>query len=322
MIPANAIAKPLRQIRLKKIIDIPKGKIMVVSDLHGNWKDYAAVIQRWNHHLEAGEADHLVFLGDVVHARNKWEDASLPILDDLKSRNCNQKDGKVWCLLGNHEMVHIYHIELWKGNVCYTAEMEEDMTGLREKYIEQLVRMPFMIRTGGGTLLVHAGACRSVGTSFIQNHEVDFEYLREWPHQKLLQKLAESVGISKETNLRSELRPRIGLAFDDLPQSRFLWEMLMNKNERAYGKTYFKYLRQYLNYFSKGHRRGLNLLISGHIQVPFGWEVVDNQQIRISSGLGAENDSFKTYLLIDAATTYKSAWDLEDCTRDVHPLFL
>jgi hypothetical protein len=295
---------------------------MVVSDLHGNWKDYEAVMQHWERHQDAGDADHLVILGDVVHARNHWEDASLAILDDLKSRKCNRKAGNIWCLLGNHEMVHIYHIELWKGNECYTAEMEEDMQGLREKYMEQLTRMPFMIRTGGGTLLVHAGACRSVGMDFIDQQEVDFAYIREWPHLQLVRKLAERVGLPADANLYSQLYPRIGLAFNGLPQSRFLWEMLMNKNERAYGKAYFKYLRQYLRYFSQGHKRGLNLLISGHIRVPFGWEVVDNQQIRMSSGFGAENDSFKTYLLIDGEKTYDNAWDLEKCTHDVHPLFL
>lgn len=292
---------------------------MVVSDLHGNWDDYVQVMRRWRKHQRSGEADHLVFLGDLVHARGKWTDASLAIIDDLRRRACNLSGSNVWCVMGNHEMVHIYHVELWKGEECFTAGMEVAMGNQRAAYIRWLMDMPFWVRTDGGVLLVHAGACREIGGRQVSEQVVKRRYLFNWPHRTLLRELARIAGVNPSGDLLTELNPAIGLAFDELPQTRFLWEFCMNKNEREYGEAYFTYLNNYLRYLSYGAPRRMQVVVSGHVRVPFGWEVVSDQHLRISSGFGAEDDSFKTYLLLDADRFYSDAHALENCTMDLYP---
>ncbi|MEM7035620.1 MAG: metallophosphoesterase family protein [Bacteroidota bacterium] len=303
---------------MSKIQDLRQGRIMVVSDLHGNWADYVRVMTRFQTHVAAGEADRLVFLGDLVHARGGREDASLAILDDLIRKRCNAPDSPYHCLLGNHEMVHIYHIELWKGEECYTQDLEDGFGLKRSRYVEFLMNMPFIIRTGGGVGLVHSGASKAVGGKHLSDYEVNYDYIKHWPHAELLEAMyAQKLTTEPEYegDMLDQYDRNLGWLFTDTKKGRFLWEFLMNKNERAYGAAYYDFLRRYLLFFSKQHPVGLKVLVSGHIHAPYGSHIVADQQLRISTGYGAESNEMKTYLLIEADREYENATQLEACGR-------
>gem|GEM_PF-1386676 len=293
------------------ILDIPEGRFMVVSDLHGHASDFDLVINRWKHHQAAGETDGIVFLGDLVHGRGKWPDASPHFIDTLLDLGCNQPGSNVHALLGNHELVHIYHAELWSSTYCYTEEFERAIAHDREHYITFLESMPFAIRTGGGVLLNHTGGSGYLAGLPLGPYQPDFETLSQWDHREALVHIGNLSGrqILPET-VQRKFKPDLAMTFRPSPEGNFLWEMLMNKNERIYGDAYADVLRHTLSFLSHGHPTGLNMVVSGHIRVPLGWQVVNPQQLRLSTTYGASEDANKTYVIVDASRRYQDAAEL------------
>lgn len=300
-----------------KILDIEKGGIMVSADLHGHWKDYVQVMQTFKTLRKEGRAKQLVFLGDLLHAPEGKEDNSVEILDDLIRRGLNEPGGKYYCILGNHEMVHIYHIDLWKGNQCFTQGFEDRIADNRAHYVEALMGMPFAIRSAGGALMIHAGAGRMTGSKGERPLRLSFEELRDWDHHTLVALNADKVGVSRKL-IWSEYDPHIGMAFKDSPHGQYMWEFLMNKNERQYGMDYEGYLRRTLKLFSHERDRKLNVMISGHMGVRDGAEIVELNQLRLSTSKGAGSRKQKKYLLFDAAERLHDGFDLK---VHCHPLY-
>ena len=92
-----------------KLIELPKkGRLLVVSDLHGNYNDYEAYINLW----DSEDPDfHIVFLGDLIHSPY-FNDKSIEILDDVIEKD--KKYSNFHVLLGNHEWAHITHTDIFK----------------------------------------------------------------------------------------------------------------------------------------------------------------------------------------------------------------
>ena len=292
---------------------------MVVSDLHGHHGDFLKVMETWYDLEAAGEADGLIFLGDLVHGRGKWVDRSPGFVDVLIDMQCNQPGSNCYALLGNHELVHIYHAELWSATYCYTQELEEAIAHDRGRYISFFEEMPFYIRTAGGLLLSHTGGSGYLAGVPLGPYEPDFETLSNWDHRDLLERFAEKAGVRFDrATIQDKLLTQLGDNFRYFPEGNFLWEMLMNKNERVYGKAYPDVLRQTLQFLSEGHSTGLKTIVSGHIRVREGLEVVNDMQVRISTTYGASADEFKTYLLIDAKRQYADSLEVKETAR---PLF-
>lgn len=293
------------------ILDIPEGRYMVVSDLHGHAEDFELVMRKWKAHQAAGETDGLIFLGDLVHGRGKWPDASPSFIDTLIELRCNQAGSKVHALLGNHELVHIYHAELWSSTYCYTEEFEKAIAHNRDHYISFLEGMPFAIRTEGGVLLNHTGGSGYLAGLPLGLYQPDFTTLQNWNHREVLTRIGGYIGRDFDLNtVQQSFKPDLGLNFRPSPEGNFLWEMLMNKNERVYNKAYSDVLRHTLTFLSEGHASGLNLVTCGHIRVPEGWQVVNPQQLRLSTTYGAAGDENKTYVIVDAARRYRDAYEL------------
>ncbi len=289
------------------ILDIPEGRFMVVSDIHGRAEDFERVMKVWQGHKAAGEADGLIFLGDLVHGRGKWADRSPAFIDQLIEMGCNQPGSMVYALLGNHELVHIYHSELWSGNYCHTDELEEAIAHDRDHYVSFFEGMPYAIRTGGGVLLTHVGGSGYLAGLSTGSYQPDFEALSQWDHRAVLQKLALKTGIRFDrTSIQKRFHPQLGENFRYFPEGDFLWELLMNKNERTYKKQYTNILRKTLSFLSEGHPVGLEAVVTGHVPVPKGLELVNEMQLRLSSAYGAKDDSKKQYLILDASQRY---WD-------------
>lgn len=297
-----------------KVIDIAKGKILAVTDLHGNLKDFEKVLSLFQNLREQGKATHLVFLGDLIHAR-KTTDYSVEILDRLMEMGCNKPDGNLFALMGNHEMVHIYHVELWRGGQSYTHAFEGAIQGKREKYIRFLMDMPFAVRSQGGVLLHHTGAGAIIGTKRHKEYGVKFKFLRNWPHEQILDRLFHHPHLEGLHHTRTYL-PMAGMWFRDSREGAFLWEFFMNKNEKQFGDRYGRYLRQFLKYMFKDHPAEGTVVVTGHIPVPKGLEIVEGMQLRLSSSFGAESDAKKTVLLFDAEKKYENPIKLaEGCFR-------
>src|SRR3989344_1835404 len=129
------------------IIDINAGRLLIASDLHGNWKDYQRIRELYEGLKAQGRADRLILDGDLVHGYPGYEDRSVKILDDLM----NNHDSSVMALLGNHELMHIYHMSgvAKNGHDLHDSAgpLEEQITGSRAKYVDFMKRMPYAVRT-------------------------------------------------------------------------------------------------------------------------------------------------------------------------------
>lgn len=300
-----------------KFVDINQGKLMVVSDIHGNWNDYQQAIQNFEELKARGEADFLIFEGDLIHGYPGYVDDSRRIIDDLIERGANQNSDIV-TLLGNHDMIHIYHIMLQKGSLHFTIPFEQAIQDNRGIYMDFLKSMPFAVRTAGGVMLIHSGASAIIGTGQEINYGISFDYFKLWPHDQILNEVANIAFQSQVPFHTSTFNPYIGKIFGQKKRGQFLWEVLMNKNEYQYGEAYFGFISRFLEFMGTGHSVPLNVLVSGHIEVSDGVQVVCDEQLRISSGYGSRTDSHKKYLLIDASKTYTNAYELASECRNLY----
>lgn len=304
---------------IPKFWELPPGKIMVVADLHGHWQDFTQVLHLFHKHQAKGKADYLVLLGDLVHAKHAKEDASVAMIDALIQEGCNQVKSNVFALLGNHELVHVYHIELWKAGLPITPRFEIDIEGRRQRYINFFMDMPFALRTPGGTLLQHSGASHPFSHYREEEAAPNLNQLRNWDHLHYLERLALRAGLSPDQNLNEQLHPTIGTLFRSFPFGNFLWEFLMNKNEKQYGVKYEQMIGPFLDHFSEPSKPPLTCMINGHVQEPKGAKVIGKRQLRLSSSKGAASRSLKKYVLIDGNRTYADANELMTGVKPLYP---
>ena len=142
-----------------KLIELPDyGRLIVVSDLHGNFKDYKRYLKLWD---KDDSNSHIVFIGDLIHSMD-GSDGSVEIIEDalFKSREYSNYH----CLLGNHEWAHIVGRDIYKAgkNLIKDFEMlvahkkgclEPSLTD----YVNFFKRMPYFLKTSNGIFISHAG---------------------------------------------------------------------------------------------------------------------------------------------------------------------
>ena len=63
----------------KEIILPKKGRLMVVTDIHGNYDNYQKYLKLWN---KKDKNSHIVFVGDLIHKTSGY-DQSIEIMDDI-----------------------------------------------------------------------------------------------------------------------------------------------------------------------------------------------------------------------------------------------
>ena len=86
-----------------RLIELPDhGRLIVVTDLHGDFDDYSHYLNLWD---ETDPDFHIVFCGDLIHGIDEDTDGSVEILDDAIARS--EKYSNFHTLLGNHEWAHI-----------------------------------------------------------------------------------------------------------------------------------------------------------------------------------------------------------------------
>lgn len=94
-----------------------RGVLMISTDLHGNWGDFAALRARFVAELAAEPATHWAILGDAVHGPSPEARARRPDLydyDDLSAEIVSAvlelqraHPGQVHYVLGNHDHGHV-----------------------------------------------------------------------------------------------------------------------------------------------------------------------------------------------------------------------
>ena len=143
-----------------KLIELPNhGRLIVVTDLHGNLDDYNYYLNLWD---ESDPDFHIVFCGDMIHGLDEETDGSVEILDDAiaKSKECPN----FHTLLGNHEWAHITNKEIYKNQMPLTLGFKNIISytkGFIEPHLTNYVKffktMPYFARTENGLFISHSG---------------------------------------------------------------------------------------------------------------------------------------------------------------------
>lgn len=283
--------------RLDRLIKLSSGKLLFTSDLQGALHDFEQVLLKYSELRRAGEADFLVFGGDLLHAYPGYRDNSLELLQRLSS--LREKDPNIILLMGNHELSHVLHWRLRKGRLNFTEELEEMIKGAREEFATLLSRLPFGIVTQGGVLLQHTGPSKVLGSLNLDDD--GDEKLWDWFWNIDFQESMPNGPAPLKV-----FKPEFGSNLLNTVQGKLLWEAFMNKNEFQY-EDYPSVLSRYL----KNFQGTVSFIISGHIPVATGAKKLFDHQLRICSGYGAQSDREKKLLLIDASLTYKNLGELE-----------
>ncbi|MBN2598234.1 metallophosphoesterase family protein [Labilibaculum sp.] len=289
------------------ICDIQFGKLMIVSDLHGNGFDFRQILKVYRKLKSEGKADYLVFLGDLIHAYpGKRKDESLEIIQELIKMGANKKGSGVICLLGNHEFVHIYHIPLQRGHLEFTSWFENRIRKNREEIVRFFMDMPFMLRTKGGVLVNHTGS----SDRYAQTKGIDLNWFKRYSHE------GEFVAHIENINTYD---PQISSLFMKTAKGDYLWDVLMNGNERQYGEEYLEMVDDLLQFASVDRENSpMTTLVSGHIGVDYGAETIGSRKLRLCSSAGCLRDLEKKYLLIDAEKRYTNSLELLECCCDLY----
>ncbi|MBN1487422.1 MAG: metallophosphoesterase, partial [Anaerolineae bacterium] len=165
---------------IPQVVEINSGITMVVTDLHGDWPLYARYRDVFLELRARGLAQTLVITGDFIHSNGApGDDQSLAIVLDILDLKEILEDALV-VLLGNHELPHIYHIPLAKGDQVFTPSFEQAIQGHREEVLDFFTALPFYVRTQAGVAICHAGAFPGIHTPGT------LERLWNYSHRKVL----------------------------------------------------------------------------------------------------------------------------------------
>ncbi len=318
---------------MNRAIDLPQGRAYVVTDLHGSWEPYTRYRDHFLALREQGRADVLILLGDVIHGYGAPEDDySVPILLDIMRLQHEFGPETVILLLGNHEMSHIYHTPLTKGDMVFMPRFEHALGRHRRAVTPFLKSLPFMVRTAGGVLLVHAGASRlgalpeNAKRMLTWSHEAVFEKVERVLEGEDMTELVVRFGL---TNGDDDRQARENLAvtgpddprYYDLlrgaiarslePEWPLLWDFFFTQCEADYGRLlYERVVDRFLELYSLP---GIpqRVLVSGHMVVSGSYDIPVDRNLRLASWTHARPNTEGRYLLLDVAKQVQQAADLE-----------
>jgi hypothetical protein len=324
---------------MNRILDLDAQRVMVVTDLHGDYAVYCRYRDRFLALRAEGQADLFLLAGDYLHSPTPQErDRSLEIvLDLLHLRETLGPDLVV--LLGNHELPHLYGITISKGSLVYGPRFEKAMGPHRAAILEFFDSFPFYVRTRAGVTIAHAGACEAATTV------EGLQRLRDYSHDAEMRRVDAFLADQDRTSLRAGLAKLIDQPYADLaaenfgvtdpadpryddvlrgilvtslsPTFQIAWDALFNKNEDEYGELkYARILKAFLNSLSDGYVNQ-RALVAGHIPVIGGHQIVANRQLRLASWTHAHPLQAGEYLLFDAEQPIRG---VEDLLAGVHSL--
>lgn len=317
---------------MKRVIDLVVGRAFVITDLHGEWEPYVRYRDHFLTLRDQGQADILMFLGDVIHGYGPPErDYSLNILWDIIQLRQQLGPDAVIMLLGNHELPHIYGLTLSKGNISFTPRFEHALGEYRPYVIEFLDRLPFIIRTPAGVMLTHAGAAPGIATPETAPRLLDFSHqillnegdalLRRADVQELMGRYLEMDIARYDQMARDFLAvtgpedPRYyhllrGLIVSNFAEFLPLWDLLFTPCEIGLPEgMYERALENFLLAYAKSGCPQ-HALVTGHMPVEGGYAVVAGRQLRLASWAHANPKEAGCYLLFDVESPVRKASDL------------
>lgn len=160
-----------------KLIELPDyGRLIVVTDLHGNLEDYQAYLDLWD---ENDPDFHIVFAGDLIHGMDMDTDGSVEIVEDAIAK-C-RRYSNFHTLLGNHEWAHITNTQIYKSGEDLLMNFK-NLIAFRNGFIEpSLTRyikffktMPYFVKTANGLFISHSGPSNKVKN--IEGFDMMFEW--------------------------------------------------------------------------------------------------------------------------------------------------
>jgi len=149
------------------LIRLPRhGKAIIVTDLHGNWKDFEKVMELWENIFH--KEQHLIITGDFIHAMGRENDRSVDILDAVMYEWGRHENFHL--LLGNHEWATLTRLSVYKGGINVTLNFEEllkekfqdDWESKLNKYTEFLKKLPIAVITANKVFISHAGPPKNI----------------------------------------------------------------------------------------------------------------------------------------------------------------
>jgi hypothetical protein len=324
---------------MSRIIDLEWGRVMVVTDLHGDFPTYCRYRDRFLALRARGQANVLLFVGDLIHSEGPRRiDGSLEMVLDLLRLRRELGDGLI-ALLGNHELPHLYGIAISKGGYTYTPHFEILMSDHRSEIMGFFDEMPFYVRTQAGVTMAHAGASQAASTLEGLRRLDRYSHSEEMARVDALlegqDRAAVRAGLAKLSgeNYAELVYRNMGITdpsdprYDDVLRGvlvaglsydfQRLWEATFNKNELQYGlEVYTRLLEDFLEALSEGFVEQ-RALVTGHIPVNGGYEIVAGRQLRLASWAHATPPQAGRYLLFNAGRPISTVEDLLPGLRSV-----
>lgn len=301
---------------------------MVVTDLHGDWLAYWRYIKRFLELHASGRADYLLLCGDLIHSYgSEAGDYSLEIVLDVLNLREELGD-RLIVLLGNHEVPHLYGFPLRKGGISFTPRFERALGEHRARVLEFFNSLPLFVRTAAGVAVSHSGASRAGSSS------AGFRALAQYSHSREVNEVEQRLQGQERAALRAAVVAEEKLTYDQMAVAELavsgpsdprydhllrgllmlhwsenfphLWDALFNRNEEEYGRREYRLaLTGFLNNLSDGFVPQ-RYLVSGHIPVRGGSQVVAEKQLRLASWAHAQPSEAGQYLLFDAGKPIES----------------
>jgi hypothetical protein len=307
---------------------------MVVTDLHGDWEAYRRYRDRFVELEAKGQADYLIFSGDLIHAETPDSDKSIEIVFDVLALQAAYGQAIIY-LSGNHEMPHIYGVTLSKGRKDYTPDFEKSLSqsSYRSQVLTLFESLPFYLRTKAGVSLTHAGAsaCLTNTANALKLFHWDHRKLLDWANQILSTEDTEGLRrgyarLHKSHSYENLAQHYLAVSgrddprYDDLLRGfivgsypifgQLLWPALFTRCEKEYGAgDYAIFLDAMLKELSADFFPQ-HLLIAGHISVKGGYEVIAHRHLRLASAEHATPHTAGQYLLFDTARPARNIKDL------------
>ena len=139
-----------------------KGRLIVVTDIHGNKDDFDTYVDDiWN---RDDPNCHILFTGDLIHEMEYSKDLSVEILDEV----CHLLTlPNFHVLLGNHEFCQIMHDDVYKWGINQTEDFKQhvqDKCEWEDEYFLKLIAYEEIMKsfsyfavTDNGFFISHAG---------------------------------------------------------------------------------------------------------------------------------------------------------------------
>ena len=266
-----------------------QGSLLVVSDLHGNLKDFLRIVEIFEQEKDAC----LLFLGDLYHGPYLTREEWAPYVDVLGDFYYDQSaalfrcfmalyeryPNRVCAILGNHEHAHVGGPRVSKFTEDEAMSFEAQLTSPeRQKLYHNIASWPWMV----------ASKC---GVAFTHGAPPPTAFTLDSLSQESLEVLDPQTWVQPGHALLSEL----------------LWRRYSPPEDV---ETFLSHLNQFSPYPQ-------NLVSYGHEPAPEGYEIEHPLLFNLSSSFAMQHDD-KTYLHFSLNEVYFNAYEVEMQIRSLY----